>query len=180
MITNHFLTVHDTRGFYGQYRSRSDCNEYAVWSLILTIQIFILVFTNALAMAIFLKIVTLIFYLDHDRWPWLVVVLGLNATLTAKVTSRRSVMHMCFLAFSHRYLNNFSFQRHRLLFWHASAEVRGENTPERKVASTGDQTRNHQVMSSTRSPHRARRWPWYQRECLTTSNTITKGESSIS
>ena len=32
-----------------------------------------------------------------------------------------------------------------------SAEVRGENTPERKVASTGDRTHNHQVMSPTRS-----------------------------
>ena len=37
-------------------------------------------------------------------------------------------------------------------FSHASAEVRGENTPERKVASTGDRTHNHQVMSHTRSP----------------------------
>ena len=44
------------------------------------------------------------------------------------------------------------FQSHRLLFSHASAEVRGENTPERKVASTWDQTHNHQVMSPTRSP----------------------------
>ena len=32
------------------------------------------------------------------------------------------------------------------------AEVRGENMPERKVASTGDRTQNHQVMSLTRSP----------------------------
>ena len=39
-----------------------------------------------------------------------------------------------------------------LLFSHASAEVRGENTPERKVASTGDRTHNHQVFSPTRSP----------------------------
>ena len=31
-------------------------------------------------------------------------------------------------------------------------QVRGENTPERKVASTGDRTHNHQVMSLTRSP----------------------------
>ena len=61
---------------------------------------------------------------------WLVV-LGFNATLTAKVIS-------------------FSF--HLLLFSHASSEVRGENTPERKVPSTGDQTRNHQVMSPTSSP----------------------------
>ena len=37
-------------------------------------------------------------------------------------------------------------------FSHASAEVRGENTPERKVASTGDRTLNHQVISQTRSP----------------------------
>ena len=34
---------------------------------------------------------------------WLLVVLGFNATLTAKVISWRSVMHMCFLAFSHQY-----------------------------------------------------------------------------
>ena len=78
------------------------------------------------------------------------VVLRFNATLTAMVISWRSVTHMCFLAFSHQY--NFSFQSHRLLFSHASAEVRGENSSERKVASTGDRTHNHQVMSPTRSP----------------------------
>ena len=49
-------------------------------------------------------------------------------------------------------LTQLSFQSHRLLFSQASAEVRGENTPERKVASTGDRTRNHQVMNPTRSP----------------------------
>ena len=80
------------------------------------------------------------------------VELGFSATLTAKVISWRSVTHMCFLAFSHQYLHNFSFQSHRLLFSHASAEVRGENTPERKVASTGDRTHNHPVMRPTRSP----------------------------
>ena len=82
---------------------------------------------------------------------WLVVS-GFNATLTAKVISWRSVTHMCFLAFSHQYQHNFSFQSHRLLFSLASAEVRGENTPERKVASTGDRTHNHQVMSRICSP----------------------------
>ena len=82
---------------------------------------------------------------------WLVV-LGFNATLTAKVISGRSVTHMCFLAFSHQYQHNFFFQSHRLLFSHASAEVRGENSPERKAASTGDRTPNHQVMSPTCSP----------------------------
>ena len=30
-----------------------------------------------------------------------------------------------------------SFQSHQLLFSHASAEVRGKNTPKRKFASTG-------------------------------------------
>ena len=81
------------------------------------------------------------------------VVLGSNATLTAKVISWRSVTHMCFLAFSHQYLHNFSFQSHRLLFSHASVEVaRGENTPERKFASTGYRIYNHQIMSPTRSP----------------------------
>ena len=32
----------------------------------------------------------------------------------------------------------FSFEGHQLLFSHASTEVRGENMPERKFASTGD------------------------------------------
>ena len=50
-------------------------------------------------------------------------------------------------------LTQLSFQSHRLLFSHASAEVIGENTvPERKFASTGNRTHNHQVMSPTRSP----------------------------
>ena len=49
-------------------------------------------------------------------------------------------------------LTQLSFQSHRRLFSHAPAEVRGENTPERKVASTGDRTHNHQVMTPTRSP----------------------------
>ena len=40
----------------------------------------------------------------------------------------------------------------QLLFSHGSAEVRGENTPERKVASTMDQTHNHQILSPTCSP----------------------------
>ena len=48
-------------------------------------------------------------------------------------------------------LTHFSFQSHRLLFSHASAEVRGENSLERKFASTGDQTHNHQVTCRTRS-----------------------------
>ena len=49
-------------------------------------------------------------------------------------------------------LTQISFQSHRLLFSHASAEVRGENTPVGNFASTGSRTRNHQVMSPTRSP----------------------------
>ena len=72
--------------------------------------------------------------------------------LTGKVMSWRSMTRMCFLAFSHQYQDNFSFQSHRLLSSHAFAEVRGEKTPERRVASTGDRTHNRQVMSPTRSP----------------------------
>ena len=51
-----------------------------------------------------------------------------------------------------QYWHNFSFPSHQLLFLHASAEVRGKNTPDRKVTSTGDQTHKHQVMSLTCSP----------------------------
>ena len=51
-------------------------------------------------------------------------------------------------------LTQLSFQSHRLLFSHASAQVRVENTPERKFASTGDRTYNHQVMGWTCSPLR--------------------------
>ena len=91
--------------------------------------------------------------LFEGRYKHWLVVLGFNATLTAKVISWRSVTHMCFLAFSHTSTNTtFLSKSHRLLFSNASAELRGENTPERKFASTGDRTHNHQVMSPTRSP----------------------------
>ena len=46
-------------------------------------------------------------------------------------------------------LTPISFQSHRLLFSHASAEVRGENMPERNFPSTGSRTHIHQVMSPT-------------------------------
>ena len=49
-------------------------------------------------------------------------------------------------------LTQISSQSHRLLSSHASAEVRGENSPERNFASTGSQTDDHQVMNPTRSP----------------------------
>ena len=48
-------------------------------------------------------------------------------------------------------LTQISFQSHRLVFSHASAEVRGKNTWERNFASAGFQTHNHQVTSSTYS-----------------------------
>ena len=51
-------------------------------------------------------------------------------------------------------LTQLFFQSHRLLFSHVSAGVKGENTPERKFASTGLRTGNHQVMKQTRSPLR--------------------------
>ena len=49
-------------------------------------------------------------------------------------------------------LTQLSSQSHRLLLSHASAKVRGENTPKRNFASTGHRTHNLQVMSPTRSP----------------------------
>ena len=49
-------------------------------------------------------------------------------------------------------LTQVSFRSHRQLFSHASAEVRGENAPEKNFASTRSQTHNHQVMSPTHSP----------------------------
>ena len=49
-------------------------------------------------------------------------------------------------------LTQLSFQSQRLLFSHASVEMRGENMSERKFASTRYQNHNHQVMSLTRSP----------------------------
>ena len=49
-------------------------------------------------------------------------------------------------------LTQLSFLSHQLLFSHASVEVRGENTLEKKFASTRYRTHNHNVMSPTRSP----------------------------
>ena len=91
----------------------------------------------------------------HNGSRCQLVVFGFKATLTAKVIaviSWPSMMHMCFLAYSHQYYHNSSFQSHRLLFSHTSAEVRGENTPEIKFPSTRNRTHNYQVMSLTRSP----------------------------
>ena len=68
-----------------------------------------------------------VFFL-HD---WLVV-LRFNATLTAKAIGDAYV----FPGFLTPVQTQLSFQRHRLLFSHASAGVRGEITPERKFAST--------------------------------------------
>ena len=77
--------------------------------------------------------------LVYKNLNWLVGCIGgSNATLTAKVISWRSVTYMCFLTFSHQYQHNFPFQSHQLLFSHVSAGVRGENTTERKVVSTGN------------------------------------------
>ena len=53
-----------------------------------------------------------------------------------------------------------SFQSYRLLFSHASAEVRGENTSERNFASTGSRTHNHQVISPTGSMYIVNQIMW--------------------
>ena len=49
-------------------------------------------------------------------------------------------------------LTQLSFQSHRLLFPHASAEVKAENMLERKFTSTRSQIHKHQIMSPTHSP----------------------------
>ena len=49
-------------------------------------------------------------------------------------------------------LTQLSFQSHRLLFSHASAEVQGENTLERKFASAGERAHNHQSDTLTTEP----------------------------
>ena len=48
-------------------------------------------------------------------------------------------------------LTQLSFQSHRLLKSHASADVKGENTLERKFALSGDRTHNYRVIRQTRS-----------------------------
>ena len=72
---------------------------------------------------------------------------GFNATLTAEVISCQADgdANMCVSLLSHTSTTT-SLKRHQLLFSHASAEVRGENTPERKAAATGYRTHNHQAM----------------------------------
>ena len=57
-----------------------------------------------------------------------------------------------FLGFLTPVITQLSFQSHRLLFSHASAEVKGENSTERKFALTGSRTHKHQVMNPTRLP----------------------------
>ena len=54
-----------------------------------------------------------------------------------------------FLGFLTPIRTQLSFQSHRLLFSHVSAEKRCENTPERKFATTGSRTHNHQAMGPT-------------------------------
>ena len=88
------------------------------------------------------------------EYGWLVV-LGLNATLTAKVISWRSVKHMCFLPFSHQYYHNYSFQSHRLLFSHASAELRGEKIAGKKSRlnwGSNSQSPGHESDTLTTEP----------------------------
>ena len=57
-----------------------------------------------------------------------------------------------FLGFLTPVLTVLSFESHRIFFSHTLAEARGENTPERKFASTGYKAHNHQVMSSPLGP----------------------------
>ena len=88
-------------------------------------------------------------------WWWkyrkelIVGVLGFNATLTAKVISIGGLWPHAFPGCLKPVLTQLFFPK---LFSRGSAEVKGENTLEKKVTSTRDQTHNHQVMSLTSSP----------------------------
>ena len=84
--------------------------------------------------------------ISHDSA--LLVVLGFNATFTHIMAVGDAQVFPGFLT---PVLIQLSFQSHRLLFSHAS-EVRGENTPERKIASTVNRSYNHQVTRQTISP----------------------------
>ena len=83
----------------------------------------------------------IVFAGSNDGW---LVVLGVNVTLTAKVIIIMAVGDaLMFPAFHTPLLTLISVQSHRLLFSH-SAQVRGENTPERSFASTGSRNHNKQ------------------------------------
>ena len=58
----------------------------------------------------------------------------------------------CVSGFLTLVLTQLFFPKPPTTFLTCSAVVRGENTPERKFASTGYRTHNHQVMTPTRSP----------------------------
>ena len=81
---------------------------------------------------------------------WLVV-LGFNATLTAKVISWQSVTHMfpCFLT---PVLTQIFFPKPPNTFLACFCRGERQKYAGKKVASTGDRTHNHQVMSLTCSP----------------------------
>ena len=69
------------------------------------------------------------------------------------LVSRKNIIAVGYAHVFHGFLTlvltQLFFPKPRLLFSHASGEVSGENTPERKFASTEDRTHNHQVMSPT-------------------------------
>ena len=79
-------------------------------------------------------------------WEWV------NASLTAQAHIMAVDYAHVFPCFLTPVQTQISFQKHRLLFSHASAEVRGENIPERTFTSTRYQTPNHQVWSPAHSP----------------------------
>ena len=78
-----------------------------------------------------------------------------SAILIAKVILWQSVTHV-FPGILTPMLTQLSFHSHWLPFAHASAVVRGKDTPKQKFASTGYLTHNHQALSPTCSPLRYR------------------------
>ena len=91
-------------------------------------------------------------YRVKSRWDRWLVVLGFNATLTAKVILWRSVTHYVFPGFLTPVLTQLFFPKPPTTFLTCFCRGERRKYAGRKVASTGDQTHNHQVMSPTRSP----------------------------
>ena len=85
----------------------------------------------------------------QEKW---LVVLGFNATLTAKVILWRLVMHMCFLVFLTPVLTQLFFSKPPTTFltWFCRSERR--KCAGKKVRLNRDRTHNQQVVSPTRSP----------------------------
>ena len=102
-----------------------------------------------------------------DLFGWFLLVSGFKATLTAKVVSWWPVTHMCFPGFLTPVLTQLFFLKPQTTYLTCFCRGGRQKYPGKKFASTGDQTRNHQVMSPTSS----------QLSCLGSTTYLVKRET---